>query len=256
MVYGVLSELRVSPRDIATGATNDAYQSLTGLGFHHKTYIDNKFDPQVGGRQSCFTCPDNQQPSKTYQQVGRGGTCSMAFEQQPSVAWGSRRAAPLLTGLLHQTARTGSERSAFPTTTTARRRDKGPEGQGLGPTRLHIILICCRPAAPHRLPPSGGATACSSRRTASGAPGGACTAPSSASTPSTWCCSTRCRRRWVSLRCVCGARGCQQARLPPGAVPRDAGAGGLACVVCVWHEGVSRHACHLVLFHAMQAQVG
>lgn len=49
VVYGVLAELRVTPRDIATGAANDAYQSLSSLGFKHKTYIDNKFDPQVGG---------------------------------------------------------------------------------------------------------------------------------------------------------------------------------------------------------------
>lgn len=47
MVYSALMDLRVSPVDIATGALNDAYQSLSSMGFQGRTHIDNKFDPQV-----------------------------------------------------------------------------------------------------------------------------------------------------------------------------------------------------------------
>ncbi|EFJ48653.1 hypothetical protein VOLCADRAFT_90840 [Volvox carteri f. nagariensis] len=47
VVYSALLELRVTPQDIAAGATNDAYQSLTSLGFQGRTVINNKFDPQV-----------------------------------------------------------------------------------------------------------------------------------------------------------------------------------------------------------------
>eukprot|EP00198_Chlamydomonas_reinhardtii_P003823 XP_001693159.1 1,3-beta-D-glucan synthase [Chlamydomonas reinhardtii] len=47
VVYSALMDLRVSPVDIATGALNDAYQSLSSMGFQGRTHIDNKFDPQV-----------------------------------------------------------------------------------------------------------------------------------------------------------------------------------------------------------------
>ncbi|KXZ43170.1 hypothetical protein GPECTOR_99g805 [Gonium pectorale] len=47
VVYSTLMDLRVSPADIASGATNDAYQSLTTMGYWGAAYIDNKFDPQV-----------------------------------------------------------------------------------------------------------------------------------------------------------------------------------------------------------------
>ncbi|GLI69231.1 hypothetical protein VaNZ11_013721 [Volvox africanus] len=47
IVYNALLELRVTPQDIANGATNDAYHSLTSLGFQGRTVINNKFDPQV-----------------------------------------------------------------------------------------------------------------------------------------------------------------------------------------------------------------
>ncbi|GIL51750.1 hypothetical protein Vafri_7680 [Volvox africanus] len=47
VVYNALLELRVTPQDIANGATNDAYHSLTSLGFQGRTVINNKFDPQV-----------------------------------------------------------------------------------------------------------------------------------------------------------------------------------------------------------------
>lgn len=49
VVAGALADLRVSPGDVAVAGLNDAYQSLTNLGFRAKGgHIDHKFDPQVG----------------------------------------------------------------------------------------------------------------------------------------------------------------------------------------------------------------